>query len=69
MSRIELQPAFVLHQRRYRDTSLILDVLTLYHGRIGLVARGARAGKKNIARQLQPFRQLLLSWIGEGVNC
>ena len=40
--RIELEPAFVLHQRAYRDTSVIVDVLTANHGRIGLVATGAR---------------------------
>ncbi|MEM7207088.1 MAG: DNA repair protein RecO [Pseudomonadota bacterium] len=64
MSRVELQPAFVLHQRRYRETSLIIDVVTPDFGRVGLIAKGARGSKKNLAAQLQTFRQLLLSWSG-----
>jgi len=40
--RINLQPAFVLHSREYRDTSRILDVFTVNHGRLTLFARGAR---------------------------
>ncbi len=66
MSRAELQAAYILHQRPYRNTSMILDAITLHHGRIGVVARGARSGKKNISSKLQPFRQLLLSWTGRG---
>jgi DNA repair protein RecO (recombination protein O) len=66
MNRVELQAAYILHQRPYRNTSVILDAITLHHGRVGIVARGARGGKRNIASQLQPFRQLLLSWTGRG---
>lgn len=66
MSRVELQPCFVLHRRPFRDTSLIVDALTLDHGRVGLVARGARNSKKQLAGKLQPFRQLLVSWSGRG---
>ncbi len=66
MGRVEQQAAFILHQRQYRNTSLILDVITLNHGRVGIVARGVRNSKKNTASQLQPFRQLLLSWTGRG---
>ena len=40
--RISLEPAFVLHSREYRDTSRILDVFTVAHGRLTLFARGAR---------------------------
>ena len=66
MSVVELQPAFVLHRRPFRNTSLILDLLTLNHGRVALVARGARGGKKNTSAQLQAFRHLLISWRGKG---
>ena len=31
--------AFVLHTRRYRENSLLLEALTREHGRVGLVAR------------------------------
>lgn len=63
---IQLQPAYILHQREYRDTSLLLEVFTREHGRLGLVARGARAPKSRIRGLLQPFQPLLLSWSGRG---
>jgi DNA repair protein RecO (recombination protein O) len=50
--------------RPYRETSLILDFLTLNHGRLSAVARGAgRAGNRWQA-ELQPFNPLRLSWRG-----
>ncbi|MBI5461822.1 MAG: DNA repair protein RecO [Gammaproteobacteria bacterium] len=62
----QLQPGYVLHQRAYRDTSLLLEVFTREHGRFGLVARGARAPRSRIRGLLQPFQPLLLSWTGRG---
>ena len=64
--RINLQPAFVLHSREYRDTSRILDVFTASHGRLTLFARGARGPKSKLASLLMPFRPLLVSWSGRG---
>lgn len=61
-----LQPAYVLHSRPYRDTSLLLEVLTPEFGRVGLIARGARGPKSKIRALLQPFRGLLVSWTGRG---
>jgi DNA repair protein RecO (recombination protein O) len=66
MAEVRLQPAWVLHQRDYRDTSLLLEVLTAEHGRIGLVARGVRGKRSNTRALLQPYRALLLSWTGRG---
>lgn len=63
-SRINLQSAYILHSRPYRDTSVILDVFTLNHGRIGLLARGARSARSRLRGVLQPFRCLLVSWSG-----
>ncbi|MBI5040629.1 MAG: DNA repair protein RecO [Gammaproteobacteria bacterium] len=60
----QLQPGYILHQRAYRDTSLLLEVFTREHGRLGLVARGARAPRSRIRGLLQPFQPLLLSWTG-----
>ncbi|HEY9197944.1 MAG TPA: DNA repair protein RecO [Gammaproteobacteria bacterium] len=62
----QLQPGYILHQRAYRDTSLLLEVFTREHGRLGLVARGARAPRSRIRGLLQPFQPLLLSWSGKG---
>ncbi|MES2218495.1 MAG: DNA repair protein RecO [Pseudomonadota bacterium] len=62
--RITLQPAFVLHHRAYRETSVILDLLTEDHGRISAVVRGVRQPKSNLKSLLQPFIPLLISWQG-----
>lgn len=62
----QLQAGYILHQRDYRDTSLLLEAFTREHGRIGLVARGARAPKSRTRGLLQPFQPLLLSWSGRG---
>ena len=62
---IQLQPAFVLHHRPYRDTSRILELFTRDHGRVTLFARGARgSGRKGTSpmSMLQPFNRLLVSW-------
>ena len=64
--RVELQPAFVLHARAYRDTSLIVDLLTLEHGRVGVVARGARSRKGGMRQKLSPFQPLLVNFQGRG---
>lgn len=64
--RIELEPAFLLHTRAYRDTSLILEGFTPQYGRVGLVARGARSGRSRWRGLLQPFVPLMLSWSGRG---
>ncbi|WP_346765492.1 DNA repair protein RecO [Thioalkalivibrio sp. XN8] len=62
MLRVELEPGFILHHRPFRDTSLLLEVLSQAHGRVGLVARGARGSRSRLRPLLQPFRPLLLSW-------
>ena len=66
MSRIALEPAYVLHSRPFRETSLLVEVFTRSLGRQGLIARGARGAKSTRKAALQPFRPLLLSWVGRG---
>lgn len=63
--RTNLQPAFVLHARAFRDTSLIIDLFTLNHGIINVIARGARAPKTKLRGLLLPFLPLLVSWSGK----
>lgn len=63
--KIDGDPAFVLHTRPWRETSLIVDVLTRHHGRIGLVARGARRQTSSLKARLIPFQPLTLSWFGK----
>lgn len=64
--RIALQPAFVLHCRPYRETSLIIDLFTRDYGRVAVVARGVRSSKSRLKPILQPFVPLLVSWHGKG---
>lgn len=60
------QPAFVLHTYPYRETSLIVEALTSDHGRIALVARGAKRPRSELRGLLQAFQPLTLSWAGVG---
>jgi DNA repair protein RecO (recombination protein O) len=61
-----LETAYVLHQRPYRNTSLIVDCLTRNHGRVGLVAQGARRPGGGLTAVLQPFRPVRVSWVRRG---
>ena len=61
----ELEPAYVLHSRPYRDTSLIVDLITEQLGRIAVVARGVRSKQQRLRQQLQPFLPLLISCRGK----
>ncbi len=64
--RSQLQSAFVLHSRPWKETSLLLDVLTENHGKIALCAKGVR-GKKSPKRSfLQPLSPLSICWVGRG---
>ena len=64
--RISLEPVYILHSRPYRESSLLLEALSRVHGRVGLVARGARGVRSRWKNMLQPFRPLLLSWTQRG---
>lgn len=59
---LDQQPAYVLHARPYRETSLLLECLTREHGRLGVVARGVRRERARLQRaQLEPFQPLAMS--------
>jgi DNA repair protein RecO (recombination protein O) len=57
---------YILKNRAYRDTSLLLDAFTEDHGRICCVARPAKKRGKIVKGNTEPFRYLHLSWIGKG---
>ncbi|WP_148861943.1 DNA repair protein RecO [Marinobacter fonticola] len=62
--KVEQEPGYVLHRRNYRETSLLVELFTLNHGRLTVVARGANSPKSPLKAQLQPFQPMLLSWRG-----
>ncbi|MEC7550686.1 MAG: DNA repair protein RecO [Pseudomonadota bacterium] len=64
--RITLQPAYVLHRRPFRNTSLLVDLFTLDFGLIRAVAKGARRQKSRSRALLQLFQPLLVSVSGKG---
>lgn len=58
------EPAFVLHSRPYRETSLLIDFFSRHYGRFRAVAKGVRGAKKN-NRVLSPYMPLLITWSGK----
>ncbi|HUW29539.1 MAG TPA: DNA repair protein RecO [Sulfuriferula sp.] len=65
-SRVDNAAGFVLHSYPFRETSLIVETFTRAHGRVALVARGARRPRSQLRGLVQAFTPLLLSWAGKG---
>jgi DNA repair protein RecO (recombination protein O) len=65
-SRQESREAFILHSYPYRETSLLLEVLTRTFGRVSMVARSARSARSPLRGILLAFHPLALSWFGRG---
>ena len=64
-NRLQDEPAFVLHSYPFRETSLLVEVFSRQHGRVPLVARGARRPKSAVRGLLMSFQPLSLSWFGK----
>jgi DNA repair protein RecO (recombination protein O) len=64
-NRVAEQPAFVLHSYPYKETSLIIDMFTRDHGRVALVAKGAKRPHSRLRGVLQTFQPLSSSWSGK----
>ncbi len=65
-TRVIDEPAWLLHAWPHRETSLILEVLTARHGRLPLLAKGARRATSDLRAVLMGFQPLLLEWSGQG---
>src|SRR5450830_1071246 len=63
--RVSNQPGFVLHSWPYKETSLIVDVLTRDYGRIALIAKGAKRPHSQLRSVLQTFQPLQFAWTGK----
>jgi DNA repair protein RecO (recombination protein O) len=59
------EPAFVLHRYDWSESSLILEVFTRHHGRVALVAKGAKRPSSNFRPVLLPLQPLQLAFGGD----
>ena len=63
--RVSDEPAFVLHRYDWSETSLIVEVFTRHHGRIALVAKGAKRPNSSFRPILLPLQPLHLAFGGD----
>jgi len=64
--KVEQQPAYLLRARPFAESSLVADLFTREHGRLCVIAKGARRPKSRVRGALLPFLPLLASWSGKG---
>jgi DNA repair protein RecO (recombination protein O) len=64
--RIDGAAAFLLHAHPYSESSLVLDVFARDHGRLAVLARGARRPRSALRGVLLAFQPLELGWFGGG---
>lgn len=64
--RVDGQEAYLLHAYPYSETSLILDVFARDHGRVAILARGARRPRSALRGVLIGFQPLEMGWFGGG---
>jgi DNA repair protein RecO (recombination protein O) len=63
--RVENQPAFVLHTYAYRETSMVIEMFTRDHGRVALLAKGAKRPRSALRGLLMAFQPLSTTWSGK----
>ena len=60
-----IQEAFVIHSRPYKETSLIVTFLCKCAGKISAVAKGAKRKKSKFSGHLEPFQLLDIDFRGK----
>ncbi len=65
LKRISDEPAYVLHRYDWSESSLILEVFTRTHGRVALVARGAKKPSSSFRPILLPLQPLHVAFGGD----
>jgi DNA repair protein RecO (recombination protein O) len=65
-ARQDNQPGFVLHTYAFRETSLVVETFTRSHGRVAMVARGAKRPRSALRGSIMAFQPLGLTWSGRG---
>jgi len=63
-NRVRHEPAFVLHSIAWRETSLIVELLTRSHGRVACVAKGAKRPSSTMRGALMPFQPINVGFSG-----
>ena len=58
-TRVKLEPIFVLHRRKYRESSYLVDLFSENHGKVRAITRLNTKTKKAL---LQPFTPCYASW-------
>src|ERR1700722_5915855 len=56
-----LEPAYILHTKNYRETSLIIRFFTRNYGIVHAIARSARGTRSRFRGCLIPFAPLLIT--------
>ena len=62
----ENQDIYILHTYPIKETSLIAELFSEKHGRIPVVAKGARRPRSSLRGMLQSFQLLQATWSGRG---
>jgi DNA repair protein RecO (recombination protein O) len=65
VKRVAHEPGYVLHHYDWSESSLIVEAFTRAHGRVALVAKGAKRPSSNFRPVLLPLQPLLLAWGGD----
>jgi DNA repair protein RecO (recombination protein O) len=56
----ETSPAIVLRTRDYAESDRIVTLLTRDYGKLGGIAKGAKASRRRFERKLEPFSHVML---------
>ena len=66
ISKQENQDIYILHTYPFKETSLIAELFCKNHGRIPVIAKGARRPRSSLRGMLQSFQLLQATWSGRG---
>lgn len=64
MKRIQHEPAYVLHGYDWSESSRIVELFTRHHGRVAVVAKGAKRPSSNFRAILLPLQLLRVGYGG-----
>jgi DNA repair protein RecO (recombination protein O) len=65
MKKILHEPAYVLHQYPFSESSLILELFTRHYGRVALVAKGVKRPSSQFRPVLLPLQKLSVAYSGD----